>query len=165
MRTLLRKWRTGWSADLPVSSGMEGPISLRLQGGLIRSVAQEPREESGEDGQSWDFEVVIARPGYSRDGKWFLTPGVLRAAAPLFEGTQAFANHAPPEGPDIKNMSGSIPIGGDVAGESICSEPSAFRITGGGWPAKLTSTVPSAGSTNPRAIVTNMPRWRRLHRN
>ncbi len=62
LRTLLRKWRAGWSAAPPASLGMEGPISLRLQGGLVRPVAQELREVSGEDGRPWDFEVVIARP-------------------------------------------------------------------------------------------------------
>ncbi|MEE9241491.1 MAG: hypothetical protein V3U53_09935 [bacterium] len=106
MRTLLRKWRSGWSAGPPVPSGMKGPISLRLRGGLVRSAAQGASRDSGGDDRPWDFEVVIARPGYSLDGRWFLTPSVLREAAPLFEGTQAFANHAPPEGPDIKDLVG-----------------------------------------------------------
>jgi len=107
LRTLLKKWRSEWSAAPPAqSSGMGGPISLRLQGGLVRSAERRASLDTGENDRAWDFEVVVARPGYSRDGKWFLTPGVLREAAPLFEGTQAFANHAPPEGPDTKDLVG-----------------------------------------------------------
>ena len=81
LRTLLKKWRSEWSAAPPASSGMDGPISLRLQGGLVRSAARRASRDSGGDDRPWDFEVVVARPGYSRDGKWFLTPGVLREAS------------------------------------------------------------------------------------
>ena len=56
--------------------------------------------------EAWDFDVLIARAGYSRDGEWFLPGDVLREAAPLFEGAQAFANHTGSGGPDIRNLVG-----------------------------------------------------------
>lgn len=75
---------------------------LRLRGRLVRPLSK----ASGPGGEVWDFEVLIARPGYSKDGEWFLPREVLRRAAPLFEGAQAFANHAPPGGPDIRDLVG-----------------------------------------------------------
>jgi hypothetical protein len=71
---------------------------------LIRRAGQDSR--GGAEERGWEFEVVIARPGYLRDGRWFLSREVLSEAAPLFEEAQAFANHAPPEGPDIRNLVG-----------------------------------------------------------
>ena len=47
---------------------------LRLHGHLIRAVAEEARPPD----EAWDFEVLIARAGYSRDGEWFLPREVLR---------------------------------------------------------------------------------------
>ncbi len=86
--------------------------TLRLHGHIIRSVADksQPPEEA------WDFEVLIARAGYSRDGEWFLPGDVLREAAPLFEGAQAFANHTASSGPDIRNLVGwhrEVRMGGE----------------------------------------------------
>jgi hypothetical protein len=49
-----------------------------LRGGLLRKAA-------GAEGEGWDFEVVIARPGHSRDGRWYLSREVLGEAALLFE--------------------------------------------------------------------------------
>ena len=75
---------------------------LRLHGHLIRAVAKGAKAPD----EAWDFDVLIARPGYSGDGEWFLPRDVLREAAPLFEGAQAFANHTGSGGPDIKNLVG-----------------------------------------------------------
>ncbi|MCE2454030.1 MAG: hypothetical protein J4F48_14730, partial [Nitrospinae bacterium] len=76
--------------------------TLRLHGHLIRAVAKEARSPV----EAWDFDVLIARAGYSRDREWFLPREVLREAAPLFEGAQAFANHTGSNGPDIRNLVG-----------------------------------------------------------
>ncbi len=76
--------------------------TLRLHGHLIRAAAKEAQPPD----EAWDFDVLIARAGYSRDGEWFLPRDVLREAAPLFEGAQAFANHTGSSGPDIKNLVG-----------------------------------------------------------
>lgn len=75
---------------------------LRLHGHLIRAVAKEAQPPD----EAWDFDVLIAQAGYSRDGEWFLPRDVLREAAPLFEGAQAFANHTASSGPDIRNLVG-----------------------------------------------------------
>ena len=75
---------------------------LRLHGHLIRAVAKQAQPP----GETWDFDVLIAQAGYSRDGEWFLPREVLREAAPLFEGAQAFANHTGSGGPDIKDLVG-----------------------------------------------------------
>ena len=75
---------------------------LRLHGQLIRAVAKQAQPP----GETWDFDVLIAQAGYSRDGEWFLPREVLREAAPLFEGAQAFANHTRSGGPDIKDLVG-----------------------------------------------------------
>ena len=75
---------------------------LRLHGQLIRAVAKQAQPP----GETWDFDVLIAQAGYSRDGEWFLPREVLREAAPLFEGAQAFANHTGSGGPDIKDLVG-----------------------------------------------------------
>lgn len=99
MRRLLKKWRAGWGESPAKASGLGGPISLCLQGSLVRSASAGTSRRGEADERPWEFEVVIARPGYSLDGKWFLAPGVLREAASLFEGAQAFANHAPQKGP------------------------------------------------------------------
>ncbi|MEK6711346.1 MAG: hypothetical protein AABZ64_12295, partial [Nitrospinota bacterium] len=74
--------------------------AIRLRGGVLRAAAGR-----GEEG-GWDFEVLIARPGPSREGDWFLPREVLAGAAPLFEGAQAFANHARGGDPDIKDLVG-----------------------------------------------------------
>ncbi|MBT5949108.1 MAG: hypothetical protein HOG94_15680, partial [Nitrospinaceae bacterium] len=109
MKEMLMRWRSGWngSASLDAISGgvamVESPTQLRLQGALLRKAAGSP---NGGDEEGWDFEVVIARPGPSRDGGWFLPREVLAEAASLFEEAQAFANHAPPAGPDIQNLVG-----------------------------------------------------------
>ncbi|MBI3127905.1 MAG: hypothetical protein HYZ11_09900 [Candidatus Tectomicrobia bacterium] len=73
--------------------------AIRLQGGVLRAA-----KEGGQG--AWDFEVLIARPGPSREGDWFLPREVLAQAAPLFEGAQAFANHARSGAPDIKDLIG-----------------------------------------------------------
>ena len=75
---------------------------VRLHGHLVRATAEEAQPPEG----AWDFDVLIARAGYSRDGEWFLPRDVLREAAPLFEGAQAFANHTGSDGPDIKDLVG-----------------------------------------------------------
>ena len=75
---------------------------VRLHGHLVRATAKEAQPPEG----AWDFDVLIARAGYSRDGEWFLPRDVLREAAPLFEGAQAFANHTGSDGPDIKDLVG-----------------------------------------------------------
>ena len=75
---------------------------LRLHGQLIRAVAKQAQPP----GETWDFDVLIAQAGYSRDGEWFLPREVLREAAPLFEGAQAFTNHTGSGGPDIKDLVG-----------------------------------------------------------
>ena len=75
---------------------------LRLHGHFIRAVAKQAQPP----GETWDFDVLIAQAGYSRDGEWFLPREVLREAAPLFEGAQAFANHTGSGGPDIKDLVG-----------------------------------------------------------
>ncbi len=76
--------------------------SVRLRGRLARGRADAARRRE----KAWDFDVLIARPGYSKDGEWFVPRETLRRAAPLFEGAQAFANHAAPGGPDIRNLVG-----------------------------------------------------------
>jgi hypothetical protein len=55
-----------------------------LRGGLLRKAAGADGE-AGAEGEGWDFEVVIARPGHSRDGRWYLPREVLGEAALLFE--------------------------------------------------------------------------------
>ncbi len=118
MRNLLTRWRAGRSGRVAgPAAGTEpavghepavdinqagGAIQLRLRGRLLRRAAV----ATGEDGEGWEFEVVIARPGHSRDGRWYLSREVLSEAAPLFEEAQAFANHAPVDGPDIKDLVG-----------------------------------------------------------
>ncbi|OGL62024.1 MAG: hypothetical protein A3I72_12080 [Candidatus Tectomicrobia bacterium RIFCSPLOWO2_02_FULL_70_19] len=75
--------------------------AIQLRGGVLRA-----SEGSGGKENGWDFEVLIARPGPSREGDWFLPREVLAEAAPLFEGAQAFANHARSGAPDIKDLVG-----------------------------------------------------------
>ncbi|MDA1000451.1 MAG: hypothetical protein O2807_08045, partial [bacterium] len=97
------RWRSGKRGASGTGDTAKKPQSMRLTGQLLRALGAEsgdPKE------RPWDFEVLIARPGPSRDGSWFLPAAVLRAAAPLFEGAQAFANHAEGKGPDIKNLVG-----------------------------------------------------------
>ena len=62
---------------------------LRLTGRVLRAAGVP--SGAAPDNTPWDFEVRIATPGYSREGRWFLSREVLREAAPLFEGAQAFA--------------------------------------------------------------------------
>lgn len=92
----MKKWMNRMSARARRESR-----PLRLHGRVIRALAEE-----APSGEAWDFDVLIARHGYSEDGAWFLPREVLRAAAPLFEGAQAFANHAGSGGPDIKDLVG-----------------------------------------------------------
>ncbi len=94
----MKKWRNRMSARARVRSASR---PVRLHGRVIRAVAEE-----APPGEAWDFDVLIARHGYSEDGEWFLPREVLREAAPLFEGAQAFANHAASGGPDIKDLVG-----------------------------------------------------------
>ncbi len=103
MKTLLQRWRAGREKAPKGGPEAPGPRSLRITGQVLRAAGEEGGE--GAD-RPWDFEVLIARPGHSRDGSWFLPEEVLRIAAPLFEGAQAFANHAEGGGPDIKNLVG-----------------------------------------------------------
>ena len=104
VKKMLMRWRPGWPGSVSGDAATaEGPTQLRLQGSLLRKAAASP---GGGEEEGWDFEVVIARPGPSRDGRWFLSREVLAEAAPLFEEAQAFANHAPPAGPDIQNLVG-----------------------------------------------------------
>ncbi len=77
-----------------------GPPRL-IQGVIVRRI-----EAAGDAEGGWDFEVLIAQAGYSRDGAWFLPREVLAAAAPLFGDVQAFADHADHNGPSIKNLVG-----------------------------------------------------------
>ncbi|MDP6277038.1 MAG: hypothetical protein QF701_12795 [Nitrospinota bacterium] len=94
MRNLLTRWRAGRSGRAvgaapghePIGGAepMAGPIQLRLRGGLLRKAAGADGE-AGAEGEGWDFEVVIARPGHSRDGRWYLSREVLGEAALLFE--------------------------------------------------------------------------------
>ncbi len=77
-----------------------GPCGRQLQlGGQVLRAA-------GEEGGAAKFDVLIARPGDSRDGEWFLAREVLAAAAPLFEGVQAFADHAYEGPPNIRALTG-----------------------------------------------------------
>lgn len=94
------RWRSGKKGASGTGDPAQKAQSMRLTGQLLRALG------AGEGERPWDFEVLIARPGPSRDGTWFLPAAVLRAAAPLFEGAQAFANHAGGGGPDIKNLVG-----------------------------------------------------------
>ncbi|MCY3824873.1 MAG: hypothetical protein OXG62_13520 [Nitrospinae bacterium] len=95
----MKKWMNRiWAR----AEAREDPHSLRLHGHLVRAVAKGAETP----GEAWDFEVLIAQPGYSGDGEWFLPRDVLREAAPLFEGAQAFANHTGSGGPDIRNLVG-----------------------------------------------------------
>ena len=77
---------------------------LRLTGRVLRAAGVP--SGAAPDNTPWDFEVRIATPGYSREGRWFLSREVLREAAPLFEGAQAFANHAEGGAPDIRSLVG-----------------------------------------------------------
>ena len=89
------------SPRLPAATGAKGPgqgmppgekRGLRLSGRVLQAAGVP--SGAAPDNASWDFKVRIATPGYSREGRWFLSREVLREAAPLFEGAQAFANHA-----------------------------------------------------------------------
>ncbi len=77
---------------------------LRLTGRVLRAAGVP--SGAAPDNTPWDFEVRIATPGYSHEGRWFLSREVLREAAPLFEGAQAFANHAEGGAPDIRALVG-----------------------------------------------------------
>ena len=67
---------------------------------LFRSKAAE------EEGGPAEWKVLICRPGYSRDGGWYLPEEALAAGAPLFEQAQCFANHAEYGRPDVKCLTG-----------------------------------------------------------
>lgn len=84
---------------LKAREGASQARAIRLRGGVLRAAGK------GTEG-GWDFEVLIAKPGPSREGDWFLPGEVLAGAAPLFEGAQAFANHARSGAPDIKDLVG-----------------------------------------------------------
>ncbi|MBI4250998.1 MAG: hypothetical protein HY618_00930 [Candidatus Tectomicrobia bacterium] len=73
---------------------------LRLEGQVLGMKA------AGKEGGPAEMEVLIARPGYSRDGGRFLPEGVLAAAAPRFEEAQCFANHAEQGPPDVRCLTG-----------------------------------------------------------
>jgi hypothetical protein len=58
-----------------------------------------------------EVEVVLIRPGWSTNGRYY-APGVLAKAAPLYENSRAFANHPTPdqikrgEGRDVTDLTG-----------------------------------------------------------
>lgn len=129
-----------------LASKTPGPpgTPLRLAGQVLGMKA------AGKEGGAAEWQVLICRPGYSRDGGWYLAEEVLSAGAPLFEQAQCFANHAEYGHPDVKCLTGwhrNVRMGEHEGGKALLSD---FLVSSAAkWLQDLAADAFAAGIKEP----------------